>query len=151
MRRRLYNYVNLFAADPELLEYGIQGLTSIITGCAYSNEPFFTDEQIAEMVNCLLEEAEKLPVDLEHQKTLVIYSDGLSTIFDVLSDLMNGHVGQILGIANRMIYAPNENIQLKGIDLLMNIGDPADEFEMTEDDLAKFQTTLFSMCSIFGQ
>ena len=138
MRRQLYNYVNQFSMDPELLEYGIQGLTSIVTGCAYGNDPFFTDEQIAELVNCLVNEAENLPADPQHYKTLVIYSDGLSTIFDVLSDFMSGHVGQILGIANKMICAPDESIQLKGIDLLMNVGDPANEFDMTEDDYVKF-------------
>ena len=52
--------------DPELLECGIQGLTSIITGCAYSGEPFFTNEQIVELVNYLVGEAEKLPADPEH-------------------------------------------------------------------------------------
>lgn len=51
---------------------------------------------------------------------------------------MSGHVCQILDIASKMIYAPDESIQLKGIDLLMNVGDPVDEFEMTEEDLAKF-------------
>ena len=100
----------MFLTDEELLEQGIQGMTSIITGCTYSSDPFFTDDEIKSFVAVMMQQAQSIPAEPQHLNVLSIYADGLSVVFDVLYDLANDHINSVLSVVDKMLSTKIEKI-----------------------------------------